>query len=281
MALIHTWEEGKKHMDRCSCDSCGEIYEQRSCDTRTRRAGKLSNGLDLCTTCVKQKNAARIVECGTKYLNNRSPEERRRSASIAGRASAQSPNASVATRFSTQRWNTLTPEQQRNHVLRASRASHEKLKDPVHAAARFAKIFAQQSIGYTSKAHTSLHESIAHLGFKSHVQIGPIQVDECNEELKIVVEYNGDFWHCNPRTWQEDQYNRVIKMTAGEKWRRDRARLVNLQKLGYTTLVIWESGWNTDPQKYINRIKETVNEISSHRARRERDMLRPVDSQTP
>jgi G:T-mismatch repair DNA endonuclease (very short patch repair protein) len=71
-----------------------------------------------------------------------------------------------------------------------------------------------------------------------------------------VVEYNGDYWHCNPRIWKADDFNKSIKMFAKDKWEKDYVRYVTLRKMGYTVIVIWESGWIKNPEKYINRIKE-------------------------
>lgn len=85
-----------------------------------------------------------------------------------------------------------------------------------------------------------------------------MEVDECNPELKIVVEYNGDFWHCNPRFWLPDQYNSGIRMTAKEKWRKDRARWFKLKNLGYEIIIIWESDWIENAKKYIDRIENLV-----------------------
>lgn len=99
--------------------------------------------------------------------------------------------------------------------MMACNGLQEKLKDPIYAAQHFAKIFAQTKIGYVSKGHKDLHEFIKDSGFDSHVQIGQMQVDECNQELKIVVEYNGDMWHCNPIKWKAEEYNSAIRMTAG------------------------------------------------------------------
>ena len=110
-----------------------------------------------------------------------------------------------------------------------------------------------------------MHESIKDLGFSSHVQIGSMQVDECNEELKIVVEYNGDMWHCNPRNWKADDYNSSIRMTAGEKWQKDIARHKMLRSMGYKTLIVWESEWIKEAQKYISRIKETCDAACKHK----------------
>jgi very-short-patch-repair endonuclease len=224
------------------------------------------------------RHTAALVANGIRALRKRTPEQRKQDAANAGRISAQKHDPAKSSRFTNERWNQLTREEQQRRVKKASAASHELLKDPVHAAARYAKIFAQAQLGYMSKAHAQLHGLIEQYGFESHVQISAMQVDECNRQLKIVVEYNGDMWHCNPKTWRADQYNTIIKMTAGEKWAKDRARYAFLRRAGYTVIVIWESGWKLDPQKYIDRIKDTYDEISKQKEHSERNVLRPVST---
>lgn len=74
--------------------------------------------------------------------------------------------------------------------------------------------------------------------------------------------FQNDMWHCNPRTWKADEYNSAIKMTAGEKWKKDIARIVSLRKMGYDVIIVWESEWKRNPKKYIDRIKEKYYEIA-------------------
>lgn len=57
--------------------------------------------------------------------------------------------------------------------------------------------------------------------------------DYVDHVTKRVVEFNGDYWHCNPKhevfgdpTW----YNKSIKMTSQERWEH-----------GFHVIVIWES----------------------------------------
>ena len=145
-------------------------------------------------------------------------------------------------------------------MKRANDALREKLKDPVFAEKHWAKIFAQTKIGYQSRGHKSLHGFLEKYGFESHVQIGSMPVDECHNGLKIVVEYNGDMWHCNPKKWRKDDYNSAIKMTAGKKWESDIARHEFLRSLGYYTLVVWESDWLDDQKKCLEIIERIYHE---------------------
>lgn len=267
MALIKKWMGGKNSktsMDRCSCDICNKEYEQRTCVTNYRRNGKIANGKDFCCECVTKAHHKIIADLGTKALSKLTKKQRIENASMGGKIGCKNPN-NIKTRFNDEFWSKKTKEEKKEYGVRANNGLQKKLKDPVFAAQHFAKIFAQTKIGYQSKGHKDLHALIEKMGFKSHIQIGQITVDECNEELKIVIEYNGDMWHCNPRTWKANQYNSAIRMTAGEKWRKDIARHHILKRSGYKTIVVWESEWIKNAQKYLDRIKEACDEISKQK----------------
>lgn len=46
---------------------------------------------------------------------------------------------------------------------------------------------------------------------------GIAKVDMLNEKSNIVVEYFGDYWHCNPAVYDDDFFNKNLKCTAKEK----------------------------------------------------------------
>lgn len=88
-----------------------------------------------------------------------------------------------------------------------------------------------------------LQMSLDELGFISEQCVSHCWADELNEKAKIIVEFNGDYVHANPRFYAADQ---VIKLrgqsyTAAEKWEADACRQKRLEDAGYAVLVVWES----------------------------------------
>ena len=74
------------------------------------------------------------------------------------------------------------------------------------------------------------------------------------------IEFNGDYWHCNPQTYSDDWYHPQVEMTAGEIWDRDNRKVLALNEhRSIQTLVIWESEYLTDPTQTIKRCKEWLN----------------------
>jgi len=72
---------------------------------------------------------------------------------------------------------------------------------------------------------------------------GFAQVDISNKRLGVVVEYFGDYWHCNPELYKDDFFNKSLKCTAKEKQENDRIRLNKVlarSKHISLIIVIWE-----------------------------------------
>lgn len=71
-------------------------------------------------------------------------------------------------------------------------------------------------------------------------------VDMVNKSLRFAIEYFGDYWHCNPSTYDKDFFNKSLKMTAAEKQRFDIERLNKMllysNEIDYM-LVIWEKSF--------------------------------------
>lgn len=71
-------------------------------------------------------------------------------------------------------------------------------------------------------------------------------IDILSEPLKMIVEFNGDFWHCNPLFYSGSYVHPKKKMTAEEIWRADEERLNVLRSAGYHTTVVWENDYRTN-----------------------------------
>jgi len=81
------------------------------------------------------------------------------------------------------------------------------------------------------------------------VKIGKYFVDGVYENF--VIEFYGDFWHCNPKKFNSNDYNSLLKMTAGDKWKIDKKRIEYIEKKGYNVIKIWENDWKNDKEGII------------------------------
>lgn len=100
--------------------------------------------------------------------------------------------------------------------------------------------------GNTSAAEREIAEILEECGVKYVRQFSPAskyRYDFYIPETNIVIEYNGTFWHCDPRKYEEDYYNVKKGKTAKEMWEHDKKRVDYLLERGYNVKVIWEEDY--------------------------------------
>ena len=73
-------------------------------------------------------------------------------------------------------------------------------------------------------------------------KIGRYTVDIYIRELNLIIEFYGDYWHCNPKIYKEDYIRR--NKVAKNIWEYDKKRLDYIGDLNYNVEVIWESDFN-------------------------------------
>lgn len=111
-------------------------------------------------------------------------------------------------------------------------------------------------IGTKSKAELEVAESLAKVGIKIERQFLLKRTKDkwyyfdFNYGNKI-IEYNGDYWHCNPALYESSYYNKRTKKTASEMWTRDLIKQQFAIDHGFEVMVIWECDYNKDKQKVI------------------------------
>ncbi len=66
-----------------------------------------------------------------------------------------------------------------------------------------------------------------------------------------VIEFNGDYWHCNPIIYQKNYFHKYLQLFAYEIWERDELKNNALIQQHYDVLVIWENDYKKDKEKVI------------------------------
>jgi|694.fasta_scaffold138646_1 hypothetical protein len=72
-------------------------------------------------------------------------------------------------------------------------------------------------------------------------------------KLNLIIEYNGDYWHCNPNKYNKDYFHQVKGMTAEKLWEYDRNKVDIILNNGYNLEVVWESDYISD-RTIINKL---------------------------
>lgn len=79
---------------------------------------------------------------------------------------------------------------------------------------------------------------------------------EYNHKL---IEFNGDYWHCNPKYYNEDFYNKSKQLFAKDVWKYDELKKQCAIKNGYDILIIWEDEYNENPHETLKKCIEFLN----------------------
>lgn len=69
---------------------------------------------------------------------------------------------------------------------------------------------------------------------------------------KKIIEFNGDYWHCNPKLYGADYFNKNKGLTASEIWQYDQSKNKLAEQHGYEVLVVWERDWMEKPKQTID-----------------------------
>lgn len=81
-------------------------------------------------------------------------------------------------------------------------------------------------------------------------------------DLKICIEYNGDYWHCNPKKYNESFKHPHVGKTAKEIWEYDDNKKNTLKNMGFKYIIIWDEEFIENKEKIIYEIVECIKEKS-------------------
>jgi G:T-mismatch repair DNA endonuclease (very short patch repair protein) len=74
----------------------------------------------------------------------------------------------------------------------------------------------------------------------------------------VYIEFNGDYWHCNPKKYESDYWHEVRKMTAAEIWEYDNQKKRGIEVLGSKLFVIWENEYKNNKMEILERFKHVI-----------------------
>jgi hypothetical protein len=71
-----------------------------------------------------------------------------------------------------------------------------------------------------------------------------------------IIEFNGDYWHANPKLFLPEAVIRGKK--AMDIWARDELKLQTAKELGFRTFVVWESDFKANRTETIKKVAEWI-----------------------
>jgi G:T-mismatch repair DNA endonuclease (very short patch repair protein) len=76
---------------------------------------------------------------------------------------------------------------------------------------------------------------------------------------KIIIEFNGDYWHANPDIYESTEAirypNKQVHL-AKDIWEFDNIKLNAARNRSFDIIIVWETDYKKDKKKCIQKIKE-------------------------
>ena len=111
---------------------------------------------------------------------------------------------------------------------------------------------------YENEIKSWLHEDNINFKFKDRQEIKPKELDFYFPEYKFAIEFQGDYWHMNPKFFKEDDVNEKNKLTAKQIWDCDEHKINMCTSKGINLFSIWESDWNLNKEEIKKQLKEKL-----------------------
>lgn len=83
-------------------------------------------------------------------------------------------------------------------------------------------------------------------------------------ELKLAFEFDGTYWHADPRFFKDTDVIRQSNKTAKEIWEYDNNKIIQAKEKGITLYRIKEFEWKNDKESTKEYIRRIVNESSTN-----------------
>lgn len=77
---------------------------------------------------------------------------------------------------------------------------------------------------------------------------------------KKIIEFNGDYWHCNPKYYNKNYFHKFLQLTAEQIWEDNKIKIDSIIEEGYEVLIVWESDYNNNKEKTIQECLDFLNE---------------------
>ena len=78
--------------------------------------------------------------------------------------------------------------------------------------------------------------------------------------IHYCIEFNGDYWHCNPKLYEEDETISFHGESFFVKdiWEKDERKIDFIRSQGFECDIIWENDYKKDPDKIISECVEKI-----------------------
>ena len=237
-------KDGDKYIILRKCPKCGLDVKTTSKD----RIIACRNYFNLKDSLCKKCSVSNQVGEGNSFFGKSHSDEskKRISNSRKGKGSGKSNSMSnpkwrkKASNNLKKKWDSGEMEHARkimSDTMKETRRSG-KLKSVIRSKKEKQIVLEVKKLGYDVKHSHSVDTKIC---------------DIYIPKLNLIIEYNGDYWHCNPKKYEPDYFHQIKNKTAKELWEYDENKIDLIKSKGYNLEVAWESDLKED-HSLINKI---------------------------
>jgi G:T-mismatch repair DNA endonuclease (very short patch repair protein) len=236
------WVDGDKWCGNWVCESCNENI--KFCVNNKIYLNRNLNKKKICKSCANKNQKGE----NNPFYGKKHTEESKKLISEKKIGIKTSDHMStdkyrkIVSDLAKERWESGKMENTRLKLSQMMKNKHAngELKSINRSKAEFEIIDYLESVGIKCEPNHNVESKI----FDIYVP-----------KYNLLIEYNGDYWHCNPKKYEADYYNKKKNKTAKEIWEYDKNKLYLAKNYGYNCIVIWEA----DYKKNKNIIKEIFN----------------------
>lgn len=121
-------------------------------------------------------------------------------------------------------------------------------------------------VGHFSKGRSDLEDEIVNVlrscGYACSTNNRKIlsgkEIDILIPDKNICIEVQGTYWHCDPRFYSAEYYNKGADKTAEQIWSSDKQKKTLIESLGYSYYAVWEYDWRINKEETIQRLKDFI-----------------------
>ena len=74
-----------------------------------------------------------------------------------------------------------------------------------------------------------------------------------------LIEFNGDYWHANPKLYDGNSFIKQKNKKAHEIWEYDKIKIETAKQQGFSVLTIWESDFRENKEETLQKCIEFLN----------------------
>ena len=93
--------------------------------------------------------------------------------------------------------------------------------------------------------------------------IHPYELDIYLPDLRLAIEYNGNYWHANPKFYNANDI--IVRKTAKQIWKKDKQKINRCIKAGIELLIIWEDDWTNRQDIVKQELLDIIIELAEKR----------------